>query len=573
MTALSPALNCRKRAFLSLQRFFSTAAKTKEEEWQDIQRKRKTEWKRQQKGSHFLDNMILQVRGGHGGDGGVAFHREKYKPFGPPSGGDGGRGGDVYIMPTRHLTSLSSVPRTASAEPGGHGGGSWLNGRNGRPLVIRVPLGTVVREVTRGEPYYVPDEWEDEEARLKGLAPIDRREKMREARWVHYPAYTQENMERDAFVDAEAMLYEQERERKFARRRRQLEAPIQLDLDREFTKEEDVDAPLGVRKHEPMGVLVATGGPGGLGNPHFLGENNRSPKYATRGRPGERITLALELKLVADIGLVGFPNAGKSTLLRALTGGRVKTEVAGYAFTTLNPVVGVVRVAGDGTFEGSLSSVHEFTDTALEELEEREAMERGDFAFMETRNRAAAEDQLRAGHHFDLVERFRFTVADNPGLIERASENVGLGHSFLKSMERSLALVYVVDLSGEDPQKELSVLRDELEKYQPTLSEKACMVIANKADLLGDAEAEGVEGEAQVDAEARAKAIEEAKAKLQRLEDYVKSEFSPAMEVVPVSARYSQNMQRVVSLMQSHVEEARIRMAEAEEREAAEEDQ
>ena len=84
--------------------------------------------------------------------------------------GDGGRGGDVYIMPTRHLTSLSSVPRTASAEPGGHGGGSWLNGRNGRPLVIRVPLGTVVREVTRGEPYYVPDEWEDEEARLKGLA-------------------------------------------------------------------------------------------------------------------------------------------------------------------------------------------------------------------------------------------------------------------------------------------------------------------------------------------------------------------------------------------------------------------
>ncbi|TRM66863.1 hypothetical protein BD626DRAFT_452141 [Schizophyllum amplum] len=559
MFLLSPALHCRKRAFLSLQRFYSTAEKPKEEQWLELQRKRKTEWKRQQKGSHFLDNLVLQVRGGHGGDGGVAFHREKYKPLGPPSGGDGGRGGDVYIMPTRHLTSLSSVPRSAMAEAGEHGGGSWLNGRNGRPLIIKVPLGTVVREITRGEPFYGRDEWEEEDERLQGMSPIERREQMRAKRWVHYPAYTQENMERDAFVDAEAMLYEQERERKFARRRRQLEEPIALDLDQELTRAEDDDAPLGVRRHEPMGYLIATGGPGGLGNPHFLGENNRSPKYATRGRPGERVTLALELKLIADIGLVGFPNAGKSTLLRALTGGRVKTEVAGYAFTTLNPVVGVVRIAEDGTYEGSLSSVTEFNDSVLEDLAEREAMERGDFAFMDTRNRPADEsaDGLRAGYHFDLVERFRFTVADNPGLIERASENIGLGHSFLKSMERSLALVYVVDLSGPEPWKELAVLRDELEKYQPTLSEKACMIIANKADLLGD------EGDAQ--------AIADAKAKLQQLEDYVKSEFSVAMEVIPVSARYSQNMKRVVALMQSHVEDARARMSEAQEKEAEEE--
>ncbi|EDR10369.1 uncharacterized protein LACBIDRAFT_147915, partial [Laccaria bicolor S238N-H82] len=180
--------------------------------------------------------------------------------------------------------------------------------------------------------------------------------------------------------------------------------------------------------------LVAGGGLGGLGNPHFTTTDNRSPKFATRGQEGERITLSLELKLLADVGLVGMPNAGKSTLLRALTGGRAKSEIAGYAFTTLNPIVGITRI--------------------------------------------------RHGHHFDLFESFRFTIADNPGLISRASENVGLGHAFLRSMERSLALVYVVDLSAPNPWDELRVLFEELEKYQPGMSSKARMVVANKADLL-----------------------------------------------------------------------------------------
>jgi GTP-binding protein len=490
---------------------------------------------------------------GKGGDGCAAFHREKYKPFGPPSGGNGGRGGDVYILPTPHLTTLSTVAKKIRGEPGRNGQGSWQNGRNGAPLIIRVPLGTVVRELPRDDPRRAKDEWEAEEESLEDLTLAEKREKMRDNRWVHYPRYSEQNVERDSFKDAEAALYQQERERRLARRSRALQHPIFMDLDKEEHVERSVDAPLGVKQHEPMGHLVAAGGLGGLGNPHFLSALNRAPKFATRGQEGERITLSLELKLLADIGLVGMPNAGKSTLLRALTGGRVKSEVAGYAFTTLNPVVGVVRVAADGTFEGGLTENLIHDETLVEELREQDKMDRGEYADALTRNQrpngASGEHQSVAGHHFDLVEAFRFTIADNPGLISRASENVGLGHSFLRSMERSLALVYVVDLSGPSPWDELQILRDELEMYQPGMSSKARMVIANKADLLGgDGDLVG---------------IKRAKAKLRRLEEYVKAEMTPVgqgdsrtLDVVATSAKFSQNLPKVVSLMRTYVEQA-----------------
>ncbi|KAG6816325.1 hypothetical protein H0H87_006924 [Tephrocybe sp. NHM501043] len=510
-------------------------------DFEAARRRRRTEWKRKQ---------------GNGGNGCAAFHREKYKPFGPPSGGNGGRGGDVYILPTSQLTTLASVSTRIRGESGAHGQGTWQNGKNGEPLIIRVPLGTVVRELPRDDPQRAKDEWEAEEESLEGLTPAERREKMRENRWVHYPRYAESNVERDAFKDAEAALYKQERERRIARRKKAM-SPIYLDLDKEEHVERAVDAPLGIKQHEPTGYLVASGGLGGLGNPHFTTTEGRSPKFASRGQEGERITLSLELKLIADIGLVGMPNAGKSTLLRALTGGRAKTEVAGYAFTTLNPVVGVVRMAEDGTFEGGISDhqVHEETLVEVKQLQDR--MERGELADVKTRNETRNEEPqdgeiiLQPGHRFDLVEVFRFTIADNPGLISKAAENVGLGHSFLRSMERSLALVYVVDLSGPAPWEELKVLRDELEQYQPGMSTKARMVIANKADLLaGDGDPV---------------AVEDAKRKLSTLQRFVKAHMivnegtdaAFTLDVVPTSAKFSQNLPKVVGLMRSYVEEAR----------------
>ncbi|KAF7330580.1 putative GTP-binding protein P8A3.11c, mitochondrial [Mycena venus] len=387
-----------------------------------LRRRRRTEWKRKQRGQTFLDNLIVSVRGGSGGDGCVAFHREKFKPFGPPSGGNGGRGGDVYIMPTPHLTTLSSIAKKIRGNPGGNGQGTWQNGKNGEPLVIRVPF-----------------------------------------------------------------------------------------------------------RHNCASIV----------------RRNLRPGAAQ----GERITLALELKILADVGFVGMPNAGKSTLLRALTGGRAKSEVASYAFTTLNPVVGIVRVAADGTFEGGVRPGQVHDETLIEQQQERERMQRGEHP---SGTRACVSTPTAEGTtsiwRKHSASRSRTTL----GLSPDSSENVGLGHSFLRSMERSLALAYIVDLSSPAPWDELLVLREELEKYQPGMSRKARIVIANKADLLGG------EGD---DA-----AVAEAKAKLQQLEKFVAERLVSGegrrLDVVPVSAKFSQNLTRVVGLMRTYVQEARDLLVE-----------
>lgn len=391
---------------------------------------------------------------------------------------------------------------------------------------------------------------------MEGMTLDERKERMRENRWVHFPKSGDENLERDAFKDAEIALYTQERERKFAKRRREREEPIFLDLEEEEADvKEAVDAPLGVGKHEPTGRLIASGGAGGLGNPHFLSSINRAPKFATKGHDGDRLTLELELKLVADVGLVGMPNAGKSTLLRALTGGRAKSEIAGYAFTTLNPVVGVVRVGDDGNFEGGKGDGGQdvYDETWIEEKKE---MERAAWRRHADADALSKDENLRPrsyGHSFDLYETNRFTIADNPGLVPEASKNVGLGHSFLRSMERSLALVYVVDLSAEAPWDELKVLKIELEEYLKGMSGRARMVVANKADLIGG---DGEEEE-----------VARAKEKLKKLEEFVKTEMlvpdvnveggMRILEVVPTSAKYSQNMKKVVGLMKKYVKEAK----------------
>ncbi|KAI0822447.1 GTPase [Trametes gibbosa] len=541
----------------------------------ELRRKRRTEWKRRQNGQTFLDHTVIHAaQVWDGGDGCVAFHRELFKPYGPPSGGNGGRGGDVYILPTPHLTTLSSVLTRPRAQHGGGGQGTWQNGRNAPPLIIRVPLGTIVRELAPDDPRRSKNEYEAEAEAMQGLSPEERRAKMRENRWVHYPEYADDNAQREDFKHAERVLFAQERERRRARRLR-AENPVFLDLDKpeEAAEAADPNAPLGHRRVEPMGHLIAQGGAGGLGNPAFLSPTNRSPKWATRGADGERISLALELKLLADIGLVGMPNAGKSTLLRALTGGRARTEVAGYAFTTLNPVVAVVRVAEDGTFDGEAAgAMHD--ETRVEEAHERALLDSGALAHAPTRNQRrpgaghdAAEEA--AADPLGAMEAFRFTVADNPGLIERASANVGLGHAFLRSMERSHALVYVVDLSAPEPWEELRVLREELEQYKPGMSGQARMVVANKADLLATTgENEGAAREEEVAA---------AREKLRRLEAFVAEGMRTSvagnaegervedrpLDVVPISAKYSMNLKKVVRLMRTYVEEARERKAAA----------
>ncbi|KAI0826116.1 hypothetical protein BC629DRAFT_1578588 [Irpex lacteus] len=525
-----------------------------EEERVAAKRRRRTEWKRRQGKENFLDNVIIHVRGGKGGDGCVAFHREKFKQYGPPSGGNGGNGGDVYILPTPHLTTLSSVPTRVRAQAGGHGHGTWQNGKTGAPTIIRVPLGTIVRQLPQDDPRRAQDEFEAEEEGMEGLDPEEKRMKLRGMRWVHYPDWEEENIGRDVFKEAERVMYKEERERRLARRLRATHL-IHLDLDKveETVEAKDPNAPLGTGRKESFGHLIARGGVGGYGNPHFLGPDNRSPKFATRGTEGERISLSLELKLLADIGLVGMPNAGKSTLLRAITGGRAKTEVAGYAFTTLNPIVGVVRVRDDGTFEG-WDEGRVVDETRIEELKEREKLEAGEFADALTRNQKVPREKDWGYERSDATfEEFRFTVADNPGLISQSSDNVGLGHSFLKSIERSPALVYVVDLSGPAPWDELVILRDELEKYKPGMSSKARLVIANKADLLGGGQ-DGAGGDAE--------AVKEAKEKLERLQEFVRSEFvigKPVggLDVVPISAKFSMNLTKVVTLMRGYVEEAR----------------
>jgi len=328
-----------------------------------------------------------------------------------------------------------------------------------------------------------------------------------------------------------------------AARRQRDASPLFMDLDHispDVVASRAPDAPLGLPRVRQLGTLVASGGAAGYGNPHFFqSATNPSPKFATRGYEGERVTLELELKLLADVGLVGAPNAGKSTLLRALTAGRARSAVAGYAFTTLNPVVGVVRIKDDGTpVGGSDGDGSVYGETAIEKQHERELMESGAYADMPTRNQNTQDDH-------EQVEAFRFTVADNPGLIEDASNNVGLGHSFLRSMERSHALVYVVDLSGPAPWDELRMLQQELEKYKRGFSKRARMVIANKADLLaGDGDPEGVRM---------------AHAKLAQLEEFVRemAHDNQVLDVVPTSGKYNQNLRSVVRKLRTYVEEAR----------------
>jgi GTP-binding protein len=281
----------------------------------------------------FVDEAVVFVRAGRGGDGAMSFHREKYRPRGGPDGGDGGRGGDVVLEVSLDLFDLVSLARNPHqrAEDGERGHGNLRRGADGADLVLLVPDGTVVHE------------------------------------------------ERGPVADL-------------------------------------VGA--GTR------AVVARGGRGGRGNAALASPRNRAPQTADRGEAGEEHRLELELRLVADVALVGLPNAGKSTLLAALSAARPK--IADYPFTTLTPNLGVA--GGDG------------------------------------------------GR--------RFVVADVPGLVEDAHRGRGLGHRFLRHISRCRALGFVVDLSAQDPVADLRTVRREVEAYDQDLARRPSVVAATKADLV-----------------------------------------------------------------------------------------
>jgi GTP-binding protein len=293
----------------------------------------------------FVDEARIRVEAGNGGDGVVSFRREKFVPMGGPDGGDGGRGGDVYLVANSGLNTLADFRFTTNfrAAHGGRGAGQQRTGRSGDALIVQVPLGTVVSDADSAE--------------------------------------------------------------------------IIGDLTR-----------AGER------LLVARGGKGGFGNTHFKSSTNRAPRRSTPGESGEQRELLLELQVLADVGLLGLPNAGKSTLLRALSEARPK--VADYPFTTLHPHLGVVRVGPERSF----------------------------------------------------------VMADVPGLIEGAAEGAGLGIRFLKHLARTRILLHLVDVAPADPAAEpvtaVKALAAELKKFSAELARRERWLVLNKIDLLAPEERE-----------------------------------------------------------------------------------
>ena len=284
----------------------------------------------------FVDIAKIKIKAGNGGNGAVAFHREKYVASGGPDGGDGGKGADIVFVVDDNLATLADFryKRKYAAKNGLPGGGDRKHGKNGEDLEIRVPRGTVIRELSSG-----------------------------------------------------AVMADMSKTERF---------------------------------------IAARGGKGGWGNQHFATPTRQAPRFAKPGAPGEEWEISLELKLLADVGLIGYPSVGKSSLISVVS--QAKPKIADYHFTTLSPNLGVVYM-GEGN---------------------------------------------------------SFVIADIPGLIEGASDGIGLGHEFLRHIERCRLLIHIVDVSGfegRDPKEDFENINRELRKFNPELAEKPQIVAGNKIDM------------------------------------------------------------------------------------------
>lgn len=366
----------------------------------------------------FQDKCRVTMHAGAGGNGCVSFLREKYIEEGPPNGGDGGSGGSIYIQAVENLTSLHKLARRGviRASRGKNGQGKSKGGKRGDDILIQVPVGTVVREVERHDPVAEelarmrrPEkETVDEDGDVIDYTPI------RHDRWVLYPGANPSDFLTVAFPRLKP--------RRQGIAAMEPEAPIHLDLSQPMDK--------------PM--LLVAGGAGGLGNPHFVTRSMGRPKFASRGEGGVKLELDFELKLLADVGLVGKPNAGKSTLLRSLTNSR--TRIGNWEFTTLSPHIGTVIID-------------------------------------DHKGRPLVESKRKRTH---------FTIADIPGLVEDAHLDRGLGLGFLRHIDRAGILAFVIDLSVGNPVQELQNLWHELGEYE--------RMRASKPDSASEGASEGTDG-------------------------------------------------------------------------------
>ncbi|HXC35065.1 MAG TPA: GTPase ObgE [Candidatus Acidoferrales bacterium] len=387
----------------------------------------------------FIDEIKIYARAGHGGKGCVAFHREAYVAKGGPSGGNGGRGGSVILQADHDLNNLIAQyyqPRLI-AQNGDAGMGKGMDGHAGKDLIIKVPCGTLV--------WKLPGEF----------APSDEPEGEEET-----PILRTATSKRPLIRSARGVLAQE------------------IDLSREDAEESSSgdshnrELVADLTQHGQQFVL-SKGGRGGLGNRNFATAVRQTPRFAQPGEPGEEGDYLFELRIMAEVGLVGYPNAGKSTLLTAIS--KARPKVAPYPFTTLHPQIGIV----------------EYEDWK------------------------------------------RLTVCDVPGLIEGAHQNVGLGHEFLRHIQRCKILVLLLDMAGTDaraPWDDYKNLLRELELYDPALVEKPRMVVANKMD---EAVAE--------------KNLKDFKKKIKKV------------PVLPISAAFDEGVEKFKKMIREAVEDESVR--------------
>ncbi|MCX6887284.1 MAG: GTPase ObgE [Verrucomicrobia bacterium] len=352
----------------------------------------------------FIDEIKVYARAGHGGKGCVAFQREKYCPKGGPSGGNGGRGGDVILEADHDLNNLIAQyfqPRLI-APNGEHGLGKGMDGHAGKDLIIKVPCGTLVWKLP-SKPAPEEDVEDDENPLTKG-----RRGGELQTGGLRRPTLRTSHTDRAFEVDLSSATEEG--------------TPEELPLERELV----ADLVTHGQRH-----ILCGAGRGGLGNRNFATSTRQAPRFAQPGEPGAEGEYLFELRILAEVGLVGYPNAGKSTLLTAIS--KARPKVAPYPFTTLHPQIGIL----------------EYSDWR------------------------------------------RLTVCDVPGLIDGAHLNVGLGHAFLRHIQRCTIIVLLIDMAGTDnraPWDDYKGLLKELELYNPELVKKPRIVVANKMDEAISAE-------------------------------------------------------------------------------------